>query len=231
MERLIKEILVIAEDYLEKHDLEGYEETVDQTYNDLYFQTLGIIENAGGLSAYLKNEFNQQVSRSFSPESLGNLVSILKAALLFYQNQPEAKDAFWQYLHPKVTELAQKRFDQGFYADAVVTCFKEANYILKHYVKAKIGQELDGAALMTRAFSANNPLVKFADLDNENGRNIQLGYMKIFEGAMIGIRNPKSHENMFPNRDITIHLLFQASFLFVKLQEMGVIPNEVVDNG
>lgn len=70
---------------------------------------------------------------------------------------------------------------------------------------------------MTRAFSVNNPVIRFADLDTENGRNIQLGYMKIFEGAMIGIRNPKSHQNMFPNKDITIHLLFQASFLFVKL--------------
>lgn len=226
MEELIDQLLVIAEDYLEKYALEGYVETVDQTYNDLYFQAIGIFENAGGLTSYLRGQFDEQVIRHFSPESLANLISLLKAARLFYTTQPAAQDAFWQFLHPAVTRLAQQRFDRGFYADAVVTCFKEANHLLKIYVKEKIGQELDGAPLMTRAFSSQNPVIRFADLDTENGRNIQLGYMKIFEGAMIGIRNPKSHQNMFPNKDITIHLLFQASFLFVKLQECGVIPEE-----
>jgi uncharacterized protein (TIGR02391 family) len=106
-----------------------------------------------------------------------------------------------------------------------------ATQLLKLYVKGKTGQELDGASLMTRAFSVNNPVIRFADLDTENGRNIQLGYMKVFEGAMIGIRNPKSHQNRFPNEDITIHLLFQSSFLFVKLQEIGVLPQEATVHG
>lgn len=231
MEKLIDQILVIAEDYYDKYSLEGYEETVGQTYNDLYFQAIGVFENAAGLTSYLRRQFEEQVDRHFSPESLANLISLLKAARLFYQSQPAAQDAFWPFLHPAVTRLAQQRFDQGFYADAVVTCFKEANHLLKLYVKCKTGQELDGASLMTRAFSAHNPVIRFADLDTENGRNIQLGYMKIFEGAMIGIRNPKSHQNMFPNKDITIHLLFQSSFLFVKLQEHGVLPQEAVTNG
>lgn len=43
---------------------------------------------------------------------------------------------------------------------------------------------------MARSFSANNPIIEFRDLTTESGRNIQLGYMKIFEGAMIGIRKP-----------------------------------------
>jgi len=230
MERLIKEILVVAEDYLERYMLEGYEEEIGQSYKDLYLQTLGVIENAGGMTAYLRNNFNQLVDRHFTPEGLENIVSVLRAALLFYQNQPATDDAFWQYLHPKVTELAQQRFDQGFYADAIVTCLKEANHILKKYVKTKIGDELDGAALMTKAFSVNSPIIQLADITSDNGRNIQLGYMKIFEGAMIGIRNPKSHENMFPSKDITIHLLFQASFLFVKLQETGVFVKEETTN-
>ena len=46
MEELIDQLLVIAEDYREKCALEGYVETVDQTYNDLYFQAIGIFENA-----------------------------------------------------------------------------------------------------------------------------------------------------------------------------------------
>ena len=76
---------------------------------------------------------------------------------------------------------------------------------------------------MTRAFSANNPIIEFGDLTTENGRNIQLGYMKIFEGAMIGIRNPKAHANLYPDENKSIHFLFLASFMFIKLQEAGII--------
>lgn len=111
MEELIDQILVIAEDYHEKYELEGYQQTVGQTYNDLFFQAIGIFENAGGLTSYLRRQFDEQVDRHFSPESLANLISLLKTVRLFYQTQPVAQDAFWQFLHPAVTRLAQQRFD------------------------------------------------------------------------------------------------------------------------
>jgi uncharacterized protein (TIGR02391 family) len=130
---------------------------------------------------------------------------------------------FWTLLHPRVVELARPRFEGGFYADAVVSCLREANCIIKEFVKKVTNQELDGAPLMTKAFSVQNALIPLADLTTENGRNIQLGYMKIFEGSMIGIRNPKSHENMYPDQNKTIHLLFNASFIFIKLEEAGVM--------
>lgn len=137
------------------------------------------------------------------------------------------EEDFWKHLHPKVIELAKPRFQGGFYADSVLSCLREANSIIKAHVLEQINQELDGAALMTRAFSVNNPIIQFANINTEKGRNIQLGYMKMFEGSMIGIRNPKAHENLNPNQRTTIHLLFNASFLFVKLEETGVL---VVEN-
>ncbi len=130
---------------------------------------------------------------------------------------------FWSLLHPRVVELAKTRFDNNFYADSVSVCLREINTIVKNYVRQTINQELDGAPLMTCAFSANRPIIEFADLTTESGRNIQLGYMKIFEGAMIGIRNPKAHANLYPDANKVIHFLFLASFLFVKLQEAGII--------
>lgn len=136
----------------------------------------------------------------------------------------EELEGFWVYLHPKVVELAKPRFDAGFFADSILVCLREANAILKAHVLAINHQELDGAALMTAAFSVNNPIVQLADINTANGRSIQLGYMKIFEGSMIGIRNPKAHENLNPDRTKTIHLLYNASFLFIKLQESGVLP-------
>lgn len=141
-------------------------------------------------------------------------------------NQMDGSSDFWNLLHPRVVQLARHRFINDFYADSVSICLREINSIVKNHVRQVINMELDGAPLMTRAFSANNPIIAFADLTTENGRNIQLGYMKIFEGAMIGIRNPKANENLYPDKIKSIHLLFIASFMFMKLQEAGLIYEE-----
>ncbi len=130
---------------------------------------------------------------------------------------------FWDLLHPIVVELAKNRFENGHYADAISACLREINTIVKKIVREATSQELDGAALMTRALSGNDPIIKFGDETTVDGRNIQQGYMRIFEGAMIGIRNPKAHANLYPDENKSIHLLFIASFMFIKLQEAGFI--------
>ncbi len=129
---------------------------------------------------------------------------------------------FWNLMDAKVVELAKDRFDNEFYADSISICLRELNHIIKNHVKSLTNEELDGAGLMTRAFSVNNPIIQFADINTETGRNIQLGYMKIFEGSMIGIRNPKAHANLNPDKNKTIHLLFNVSFLFLKIREAGI---------
>ena len=47
----------------------------------------------------------------------------------------ESSFNFWTLLHPRVVELARPRFESGFYADAVVSCLREANSIIKDFVK------------------------------------------------------------------------------------------------
>lgn len=162
--------------------------------------------------------YNLESCKDQAREILTTFISTLSI-----EKKDPIQSDFWTLLHPRVIELAKPRFDNGFYADAVVSCLREANSIIKEFVKKATGQELDGAPLMTKAFSVQNSIIPLADLTNENGRNIQLGYMKIFEGSMIGVRNPKSHENMYPDENKTIHLLFNASFIFIKLEEAGVL--------
>jgi uncharacterized protein (TIGR02391 family) len=129
-------------------------------------------------------------------------------------------DAFWSLIHAKVISTAKARFEANQYADAVEAVFKELNTVVKEMVRKKTGQEFDGAPLMQKAFSPNPPvLVALDDLSTESGRNIQQGYMQIFAGAMIGIRNPKAHENLNITRERAIHFLFLASLLFSKLDE------------
>lgn len=72
---------------------------------------------------------------------------------------------------------------------------------------------------MNRAFSLKNPYITLDDLSTETGKNIQLGYLQIFAGSIIGIRNPKAHHNIAINSKRAIHLLYLASLLLYKIDE------------
>jgi uncharacterized protein (TIGR02391 family) len=137
----------------------------------------------------------------------------------------------WDELHPKVKELAEDRFNNNFYADAVFTALRKINVIVKAEVLRLTGTEYDGVNLMRQAFGfqySNGALQRNArilfvpDLTTESRRSIQDGYMNIFLGAMSAIRNPKAHENMNPDEVKTRHLLQLSSLLFIKLEEAGL---------
>lgn len=131
-------------------------------------------------------------------------------------NDPEA---LWTQLHPAVVEVARARFSDGHYADSVEAAFKAFNSAVKLAVEGKVADSCDGAPLMQQAFSAQNPLLVLADMNTQSGRNIQLGYMQIFSGAMTGIRNPKAHDNIIIDASRAIHLLFLASLCFFRLDD------------
>jgi uncharacterized protein (TIGR02391 family) len=126
---------------------------------------------------------------------------------------------FWNDIHPKITSIAKSRFESRHFADAVEAVLKEVNSTVKDIVKRKTGNELDGAPLMRRAFSLNNPIIVLDDLSTESGKNIQQGYMEIFAGSMIGIRNPKAHDNINITDNRAKHFLYLASLLMHKIDE------------
>lgn len=128
-------------------------------------------------------------------------------------------DETWALMHPSVVKIARPRFDSGHFADAVEAALKEVNEMVRQIVVAKTGQEFDGADLMNKAFSVKNPIIVLDDLGTLTGRNIQQGYLQIFAGAMIGIRNPKAHGNITIDAARALHFLFLVSLLLFKLDE------------
>lgn len=150
-------------------------------------------------------------------------LKIIKNPAILKKNLMQKEESFWQNIHPQVKGLSKKKFEDGHYADSVETALKEINDIVKKYVKKKNGNEYDGAELMQKAFSVKNPIISLDDLSTETGRNVQQGYMQIFSGAMTGIRNPKTHENIKITSERAIQLLFFCSLLFYKLEDGTVI--------
>lgn len=100
----------------------------------------------------------------------------------------------WGLIDSRIISVSKQKFEDGHYADAVESAYKQINKVVKAEYKRKTSIELDGDSLMRKAFTINNPVIVLADQSTENGKNIQQGYMDIFAGAMKGIRNPKAHD-------------------------------------
>jgi uncharacterized protein (TIGR02391 family) len=125
---------------------------------------------------------------------------------------------FFNDLDTNIRRVSQQRFKDGHYADSVSAAFKELNHQVKQEYKRRKNVELDGADLMHQAFSPKNPVFVLADQSNESGRNIQQGFMELFAGAMIGIRNPHAHENLVLDSDDAKHFLYLASLLMKRFK-------------
>lgn len=136
-----------------------------------------------------------------------------------YPDDGEGAD-FWALLHPSIVPEARKRFRARFYAEAVLAALK----VISLQIKSRTGLDLDGAQLMTKAFAPSQPFLVFDPADTETARSIQQGYLQIFAGTMMAVRNPKAHEFVEIDASRCIHFLFLASLLAHKLDEALDVP-------
>jgi len=92
-------------------------------------------------------------------------------------------------------------------------------------VREKSGQaEKDGADLMRFVLSADKPVLKLNELQTRSDRNEQTGYMHMLAGAMIGIRNPRSHEHDLVDRpEEALEMLAMANHFIRKLNRATLV--------
>lgn len=96
----------------------------------------------------------------------------------------------FENLHPDVQEAAGDLFADGHLASAVSEAFKS----LEVRVRKLSNLDQSGSTLMTTAFAAKTPILDVATESGRSGQDEREGFMALFRGAMIGIRNPKAHE-------------------------------------
>ena len=163
------------------------------------------------------NQYGQPFAspqNGINPYSLGEVI-----ATITYLNRYNHSSSIWENIHPQIISVAKGRFNDGHYADAVEAAFKEINTRVKKIYRDRTSVEKDGAKLMQAAFSVQNPIIKLGDISTETGANIQQGYMEMFVGAMIGIRNPQAHNNLLISKDKAIRKLHFASMLMYKIDD------------
>ena len=119
-------------------------------------------------------------------------------------------------LHPKVAKAATDLFEHGHPWDAVFAASK----VLVNLVKDKSGKwDLDGAPLMRTVFSMKNPVLAFNKLSNQTEKDEQEGMMHLFEGVVLGIRNPGGHSFPEGPEQRALEYLILISLLAYRVDE------------
>jgi uncharacterized protein (TIGR02391 family) len=153
-------------------------------------------------------------------------VDVLQAVAYEPFEDPDSQAAafteqgFWSLIHPEITVEARPRFEGAHYADAVESALK----IVAQKVRNRTGITIDGAELMHTAFSPSKPLLIFRDAIPATQKSMQQGYMEMFAGVMMGVRNPKAHGIVKLDQRRAIHFLFVASLLADKVDEAENAP-------
>ena len=105
----------------------------------------------------------------------------------------------------------------GHYADAIFAAFREVNCAVREISGLS---DLDGTQLMNRAFSLDRPIIKLTKLATRSEKDEHVGFMQLFSGASMGIRNPKAHANIRQDASYkTLEYLSLASLLLKRLDE------------
>lgn len=94
-------------------------------------------------------------------------------------------------LHPRIASTCERLFYGNHYREAVLN----ASIALINMVKEKSNEHhiSSETSLMEKVFSAKNPILSFNELKNKSDQDEQEGFMYLFKGATLGIRNPRSH--------------------------------------
>lgn len=172
-----------------------------------YFEEQSVLEAVAGHLNFilLKNEkigirWNEREAKFNLKKLTNQQLGKLKTSVLlkiYAKRQPVGENTKFielfcgLRLHSKIREVSEQLFKDGHYSQAVFEAFKAVNNMVKE--KAKI-KDRDGKNLMTHVFRKESPVLKLNKLETQSDLDEQEGFMFLFMGAMVGIRNPKAHE-------------------------------------
>lgn len=124
-------------------------------------------------------------------------------------------------LHPEIDRRAAQLYRDGHYANAVEAAVKALNGL----VRLRSGLEMDGSQLMDKVFSPKNPVLTFNDLKSQNDKDEQRGFMMLFSGAVVGLRNPRAHRFIEDDPERALEFIAFVSLLAKLLDKANLQVN------
>lgn len=121
-------------------------------------------------------------------------------------------------LHPSIERASGKLFRDGHYSNAIENAVKALNAL----VRLNSGvDDKDGTSLMETVFNPGNPVLKFNGLTDLSDRDEQKGFMFMFSGAVVGLRNPRAHKIIEDDPEMALEFIAFISLL-AKLADKAV---------
>lgn len=114
----------------------------------------------------------------------------------------------------EIVEVSRDLFASGFYNLSVAEAFKAVDNFVRSKTELNVQS---GSTLMENAFSPKKPKLIWSNRVTYSERNEQEGYHRLFTGAMLGIRNPTTHEfDWVDSSEVALELLVFAQHLMRK---------------
>lgn len=115
----------------------------------------------------------------------------------------------------EIQHASERLFCSENFSDATFAAFK----IIENKVRRLSNvEEQNFRSVINKAFNPNRPIIRF---DTDNG--VQEGYKFLFTGAMLGIRNPRAHNQLVETKDQCLEYLSLASLLLRELDSATVV--------
>ena len=117
-------------------------------------------------------------------------------------------------IEPEIEQVSRDLFMSGHYSLSVQEAYKAVD----KYVKEKTGSAAaTGTPLMELVFSPNDPVLHWSERKTQSEIDEQRGYHRLYSGAMLGIRNPVTHEfNWVDDPELALELIVFAQHLLRK---------------
>lgn len=119
-------------------------------------------------------------------------------------------------LHPRILDVSRDLFLDGHPWEAV---FAAAKAMVNYVKECSDRHDLDGASLVRTVFSQKDPVLAFNNLSDQTDLDEQEGMMHLFEGAVLGIRNPGGHSFPEGPEQRAVEYISLLSLLAYRVQE------------
>lgn len=120
----------------------------------------------------------------------------------------------------EILDVSRDLFASGHHSLAVQEAFKA----LEKFVQMKAeAHAQSGTSLMESVFSASRPRLYWSSRKSQSEKDEQRGYMHLYAGSMLGIRNPVTHEFKWVDEaETALELILFAQHLLRKAKVAAV---------
>ena len=128
---------------------------------------------------------------------------------------------WWRYVHPEITALSKRLYEDGHYAESVTKAWSHINERLQEkYKECRNAKKApDGDNLINQVFSENNPVLRFSSPNPESAKDVQSGGRDMLKGAWAALRNPGAHHNIGISPEEALRRLMFASMLLYMIDD------------